>query len=79
METETPGKTFLRFCFSATALRHEAGRSLDKEIVGAHWLTRAELEACRARHRSPLVLESIDDFERGQRYPLSLLRARLRE
>ncbi|MCB1749440.1 MAG: NUDIX hydrolase [Gammaproteobacteria bacterium] len=78
METEIPGKTFLRFCFAASALEHDASRSLDKEIVAAHWLTRAELEACRERHRSPLVLRAIDDYEAGLRYPLELLKASLR-
>ena len=73
METEVPGKTFLRFCFAATALEHDPSRKLDKEIIAAHWLTRDELLACRDRHRSPMVLQAIDDFERGARYPLDLL------
>ncbi|MGE0483169.1 MAG: NUDIX hydrolase [Gammaproteobacteria bacterium] len=79
MDTEVPGKTFLRFCFAASTLRHEPARGLDKEIVAVHWLTRAELEACRANHRSPLVLRAIDDYETGQRYPLDMLKAALRD
>ncbi|MEQ8662265.1 MAG: NUDIX domain-containing protein, partial [Gammaproteobacteria bacterium] len=33
METEIPGKTFLRFCFAASALEHDPTRTLDREIV----------------------------------------------
>lgn len=74
METDTPGKTFLRFCFAATALSHDPGRALDREIVEVHWLTRSELAALRERLRSPLVLHAVDDFASGVRYPLSVLR-----
>ncbi len=79
METEIPGKTFVRFCFAATALAHDPGRTLDKEIVATHWLSRDDLAARAARLRSPLVLEAIDAFERGARYPLDLLHASLRD
>ena len=74
METDLPGKTFLRFCFAATALSHDPGRALDREIVEVHWLTRSELAARHERLRSPLVLRAVEDFESGVRYPLSLLR-----
>jgi hypothetical protein len=60
-------------------IEHEPARTLDKEIVAVHWFTRAELETRRAQHRSPLVLRAIDDYEAGQRYPLELLKATLRD
>jgi 8-oxo-dGTP pyrophosphatase MutT (NUDIX family) len=70
-----PGKdiTYLRFCFRARALSHESGRKLDKEIIRAVWMTREEIAAETARHRSPLVLRCIDDAIAGQRHPLSLI------
>jgi hypothetical protein len=37
------------------------------------WLSYEELAACRARHRSELVLQCVDDYRRGQRAPLSVL------
>ena len=35
------------------------------------WLTPAEIEASRARHRSPLVWRCVQDHLRGQRFDLS--------
>ncbi|MEQ8495530.1 MAG: NUDIX hydrolase [Gammaproteobacteria bacterium] len=78
METEIPGKTFLRFCFAATPLEHEPTRTLDREIVTTHWLDRAALAEFPVRHRSPLVLRAIDDYEAGTRHPLTLLHDFLR-
>jgi len=70
-----PGKdiTYLRFCFRARALSHDATRALDKEIIRAVWMTREEIVAARARHRSPLVMRCIDDAIAGQRFPLTLI------
>ncbi len=70
-----PGKdlTYLRFCFRARALSHDADRKLDKEIIRAVWMTRDEIAAEATRHRSPLVLRCIDDAIAGQRHPLSLI------
>ena len=72
---EPPGSTitYQRFCFRARAVRHDAARALDKEIIRAVWLSREELVAERARHRSPLVLRCVDDYLAGHDYPLSLI------
>jgi len=64
--------TFLRFCFSGRVGGMEAGRSLDKGIVAAPWLSAAELDARKGDHRSPLVAKCVDDFLAGKRYPLDL-------
>lgn len=73
LETEIPGKTFVRFSFAGTALRHDPQRHLDKEIVKALWFNRDELLARGPQLRTPLVLRALDDYLAGQRYPLSLL------
>ena len=78
LETETPGKTFLRFSFAAKALSHDPTRRLDQEIVRIHWFTRDELVARSAQLRSPLVLRALDDYLAGARYPLTLLHDVLR-
>jgi 8-oxo-dGTP pyrophosphatase MutT (NUDIX family) len=65
--------TFVRFAFAGELGPHEAGRSLDEGILRALWLTREELCARQAEHRSPLVLQCVDDYLAGQRHPLSLL------
>ncbi|MBV8658577.1 MAG: NUDIX hydrolase [Burkholderiales bacterium] len=46
---------------------------LDAGILQAVWLTYDEILASRARHRSPLVLQCLDDYRAGKRYPLELI------
>ncbi len=65
--------TYLRFAFAGTLGEALAGRALDTGIVRALWLTPDELAACADRHRSPLVMRCVDDYLRGQRYPIELL------
>ena len=78
LATEIPGKTFLRFCFAATALSHDPTRKLDKEIIQPHWWDRDELAARGPQLRSPLVLRAVDDYLAGQRHPLTLLHDHLK-
>ena len=66
-------RTFLRVAFSGELLTHDPGRSLDHGILRTRWLDRSELADPRARLRSPLVLQCVDDFLAGTRYPLSLI------
>lgn len=65
--------TYLRFCFRARAISHDAAATLDKEIIRAVWMNRDELVAESARHRSPLVLRCLDDYLAGHDYPLALI------
>jgi hypothetical protein len=64
--------TFLRFCFAGKVLAVE-NTPLDKEILGLHWLTPAELKARASMHRSPLVQQCLDDFRAGHNFPLTVL------
>jgi 8-oxo-dGTP pyrophosphatase MutT (NUDIX family) len=65
------GATFVRFAFAADVVGHEPERALDDGIVRALWLSYDELVARRAMHRSPLVLQCIDDWRAGRRLPLA--------
>lgn len=70
------GATYLRFTFCGTTATsgHEAAlHTLDAGIVRALWLTADELRACRARHRTPLVLRSLEDYLAGRRFPLDFV------
>ena len=62
--------TFIRFAFAADVVAHDAARPLDVGILRVLWLSYEELDAQRARHRSPLVLRCIDDYRNGARRPL---------
>jgi len=66
--------TYLRFAFAGELGTEEVGRVLDTGILRAVWLTPTEIEACRERHRSPLVLRCIEDWLAGRRFPLDLIR-----
>lgn len=67
------GITYLRFAFAGSISEPEFGRTLDAGIVRTLWLTPSEIEACRERHRSPLLWRCVQDHLTGRRYPLALL------
>lgn len=66
--------TYLRFAFSGDLGEHEENRPLDTGILRAVWMTPAEIEATRARHRSPLIWQCMQDWQAGRRFPLDLIR-----
>jgi len=37
------------------------------------WMTADEIRACPERHRSPLVVECIESYLAGQRFPLEIV------
>ena len=65
--------TYMRFAFAGTVGVHHAGRALDEGIVRTVWMSADEIRACPERHRSPLLLRSLEDYLAGQRFPLSLV------
>lgn len=65
--------TYVRFAFCGTLGDIVPGRSLDHGIVRTVWLTPDEVRASRDRHRSPLVLQCMEDHLAGKRYPLELI------
>ena len=65
--------TYLRFAFAGTLGALEPDRPLDDGIVRTLWMTADEIRASTDRHRSPLLLECIEDYLAGQRYPLELI------
>jgi 8-oxo-dGTP pyrophosphatase MutT (NUDIX family) len=67
------GVTYLRFAFTGTLSAPRPGRALDDGILRALWMPVDEIRACRERHRSPLLLQCVDDYLGGQRHPLQLL------
>lgn len=64
--------TYLRFAFTGN-LGQLHDQPLDHGILRTLWMTREEIFASQAKHRSPLVMQCIDDYLAGKRAPLSLL------
>jgi 8-oxo-dGTP pyrophosphatase MutT (NUDIX family) len=62
--------TFLRLAWVGTVGEPDPSLRLDHGIVGTLWMSLEELRACPERHRSPLVLRSIEDAAAGRRLPL---------
>ena len=65
--------TYLRLCFTGKVFNHNPQQALDAGIVQTHWLTRDELS--KQSLRSPLVINCVDDYLNGVRYPLSVLQS----
>lgn len=66
------GVTYYRFCYSARALER-VSEELDTGIIAAHWLMLDDLREMKDQLRSPLVLECIEDYRNGRRYPLDVV------
>lgn len=65
--------TYLRFAFAGELGAFHPDLSLDTGIVRTLWLTPEEIRGSTSRHRSPLVLQCVEDHLAGRRYPLDLL------
>lgn len=68
-----PERTYMRFAFTGRITGFDPEAQLDAGILRAVWLPLAEIEALQHRHRSPLILDCIRDYQAGRRYPLDLL------
>ena len=66
--------SYMRFAFCGSLGTLDTQRKLDVGIVRTLWMSPDDIRASAERHRSPLVLQCIDDYLVGQRYPLDLLR-----
>lgn len=71
------GRDYCRICFSGTVPEGAEAIPEDPDILGCHWLSRAELAALPLR--SGLVLQCVEDALAGIRYPLSLVETVRRE
>jgi ADP-ribose pyrophosphatase YjhB (NUDIX family) len=65
--------TYLRVCFAGTCIKHDPHRQLDTGVIRCVWMDRAELGANREHMRSPMVIQCVDDYLAGKRYPLDIL------
>jgi 8-oxo-dGTP pyrophosphatase MutT (NUDIX family) len=67
------GVTYLRFTYCGTGGEADAQRALDPDIVRTLWMSADELRACPERHRTPLVMQCLDDYLAGRRFPLDFV------
>ncbi|RKR43131.1 NUDIX hydrolase [Paraburkholderia sp. BL17N1] len=67
------GVTYLRFTYCGAGGEADPQRALDPDIVRALWMSADELRACPERHRTPLVMQCLDDYLAGRRFPLDFV------
>ena len=65
--------TYQRVTFFGKALNHDPERKLDDGITRTLWLDYEEILAESDRMRSRLVIEVIERYRNGHRYPLSMI------
>ena len=67
------GESFLRVAFCGPCKNHDPDQELDDGIIHAIWKSREELVQQPDKLRSPMVINCIDDYLAGKRYPLDML------
>ncbi|MGB0721823.1 MAG: NUDIX hydrolase [Gammaproteobacteria bacterium] len=65
--------TFLRFVFHGGVRDFDEDQALDPDIDATEWMDLSTLEAHSADMRSPLVMQGLNDYRQGRRFPLDLL------
>ena len=70
---DSPDITYIRFLFCGTVGQHRHDGQLDDGIISADWMSYDEVAASREQHRSPLVLQCIDDYLDKKPYSLKVL------
>lgn len=68
-----PDRVYLRFSFVAEALQQVENAVIDPDIQAVHWLTFEEISSGTHQLRSPLVMETLNAYRAGVRYPLECL------
>ena len=65
--------TYLRFAFCGNLGEFLPDQRLDHGIVRTVWMTVDEIRASIARHRSPVLLQCVEDYLAGTRFPMASL------
>jgi len=68
-----PERTYLRFAFTGRVTGFDPKAKLDTGILRALWMSAEEIQTLAHRHRSPLILDCICDYQAGLRFPLDLI------
>jgi len=65
--------TYYRMAFLCAALEQDKHAELDSDIIEALWLKESEIRARQTELRSPMVIQTLDDYHSGKRYPLEII------
>lgn len=67
--------TYLRTTYVGSVSDEPLSTTLDDGIICASWMTREQLENQSHRLRSPVILQTIDQYLLGNVYPLSIMQS----
>lgn len=67
-------RTYIRLCFSGRIIKTLENQPLDTDIIRTRWLSYEEILLHKEQLRSPMVLDCIDDYRKGNCFPLELLK-----
>lgn len=65
--------TYYRIAFLCEAMERDEQAVLDSDIIETLWLSETELRARQNEMRSPMVIETLNDYCSGKRYPLEII------
>jgi 8-oxo-dGTP pyrophosphatase MutT (NUDIX family) len=71
---EATGVTYYRLTFVATPLHLDPQASIDPDIDYALWMSAEEIEQNRQHHRSPGVLNCLNDYLDKRIFPMEIFR-----
>ena len=67
-------RIFIRFTFTGNLLEKVPGYQLDPDITATQWMTYDEIKShYKTPWRGPLVMQSLDEYRAGKRYPMDLV------
>ncbi len=64
---------YLRFCFTGYVCGEGTLEPQDSDIIAAHWMNKEEILNIMPQHRSGLIVDCLQDYLSGQRFPLKSL------
>ncbi len=67
--------TYFRSTFSGSVCQKNIGTELDEGIIRSLWMTHKNILENQNRLRSPVILESINDYLAGKKYPLDMIKS----
>ncbi|PHR49415.1 NUDIX hydrolase [Cycloclasticus sp.] len=67
--------TYYRSTYAGSVCHKEVSTELDEGIIRALWMSLDEIKANTGRLRSPIILESLNDYLSGVSYPLSIIKS----
>lgn len=69
----TNGINYIRHCFIAKPVEQVHPGPIDSDIEDIHWLSLDEISNLQDQLRSPMVWRAVQDYLRGQCYPLAII------